>query len=77
MTDTAQELQDIKDEIKELLDQARRLVRGTREEDRAKGYWFAHIRCALDDEHGYLGRSMITMQDTIDALRGDEEEDAA
>jgi hypothetical protein len=73
--DISEELDAIRLEIKELLDNASRLVRGTREEERAKGYWIAHIRCALDKEHGYLGGSMVTMQDTIDALRGNEEDE--
>jgi hypothetical protein len=50
-----------------------RILRGTPEEERARAYWWAHIRCALDDEHEFLGRSMFTMRDTIEALEGEEE----
>ena len=65
-------LAEIKDEINELLEEAWQLVRGTSEEGRAKGYWMAHIRTALDDEHDYLGRSMCTMQETAEALAGED-----
>jgi hypothetical protein len=33
----------------------------------------AHLAMSLDDDHEYLGRGGITMQDTIEALRGEEE----
>jgi hypothetical protein len=73
LTIAADRLEEIKDEIHELLREARRLVRGTPEEDRAKAYWLAHLAMSLDDDHEYLGRGGITMQDTIEALRGEEE----
>jgi hypothetical protein len=69
----AERLQEIKDEMKALLAEAGALVRGTDEEDRARGYWLAHIRTALDDDHDYLGGSMCTMQETVDALAGNED----
>jgi len=72
-------LREIKHEIGELIDEAMKLLRDTPEYDRAKGYWFAHIRCALDHEHAFLGGSMFTLQDSIDALAevdaGDDEGD--
>lgn len=71
---TADRLEEIKAEFLELLEEATGLLRGTGEEERAKAYWLAHIRCALDDDHGYLGGSMCTMQDTIAALKGEEDE---
>ena len=49
-------------------------TQGAGEGDVAKSYWLAHIVTALDKDHGYLGGSMGTMQDTIDALREGEEE---
>ena len=61
-------LGEIKEEIKELVREAVDLIRDTNEYERAKGYWYAHIVCALDDDHMYLGGSMVTMQRTIDAL---------
>lgn len=68
MSEAIDRLNEIKDEIAELIAEARVLLRGTPEAHRAEAYWLAHIRCALDSDHGYLGGSMVTMQDTIDAL---------
>lgn len=65
-------LVEIKDQMKELIEESRQLLLGTDHEDRARSYWMAHIRCALDNDHMYLGGSMITMQDTIDALEDEE-----
>lgn len=70
----ADELAEIKEEMRELLDRALVALKGTSEEDRARSYWYAHMRCALDDDHGYLGGSMVTMQDSIDALGGREDD---
>lgn len=65
-------LNQIKTEIRDLLDEAGRLVRHEAESpitwERAKGYWYAQIAMALDTEHDYLGNSMVTMQDTINEL---------
>lgn len=61
-------LREIREEIRNLLDEAKDLVRGTSEQDRAHHYWYAHARCALDDDHMYLGGSMTTMLDSIEAL---------
>lgn len=71
MTDAAERIErltEIKDQMKELLGEAEQLLRDTNEEDSARAYWMAHIRCSLDDDHMYLGGSMVTMQTTIDAL---------
>lgn len=73
--EVATALEEIKADMDELLRKAERALRGSSEESCAKGYWWAHIRTALDKEHGYLGGSMTTMQDTIDTLREDEDED--
>lgn len=73
VTDASARLSEIKNEMLALLEEARCLIRGTHEEERAKSYWWAHIRCALDDDHMFLGGSMTTMQDTIDALDVEEE----
>ncbi len=78
MTDRpdTERLHEIKDEMLTLLEEANQILRGTHEEDRAKGYWYAHIRCALDGEHMFIGGSMVTMQDSIDALDDPEEDEA-
>ena len=74
MTETIDRLSEIKDEIADLVAEARNLLRDTPEADRAKAYWLAHIRCALDNDHAYLGNSLVAMQDTIDALAGEDED---
>lgn len=74
-------LVEIKDEMLELLNETRRLLQGTSEEDRARSYWWAHIRMAIDNDHGYLGGSMVTIQDTIEELEnevnGNQDEEEA
>ena len=64
----ADELEGIKEEIKELVYQAMDLVDSS-EKPAARSYWFAHILTALDGESEFMGGSMQTMQDTIDAMR--------
>jgi hypothetical protein len=62
------ELEDAKYKILEqieILDSVLSEIGGT-VESRARSYWYAHIRTALDKNHGYMGGSMVTMQDTID-----------
>lgn len=64
-------------EIKELLEEAFDLV-PEHARARAESYWYSQIAVALDDDHGYLGGSMCSMQDTLedfDEVDEDEEED--
>ena len=61
---------EIKEEILDLLDEAVSLVRGTSEEQRAN-HWYATVCTALDKDNTQGNDSTITMQETIDALRGD------
>ncbi len=63
-----QELEDILPQIKTLVLDAKELLQGTSERSRAESYWIAQILTALDDRHEYLGGSMVTMQNTIEAL---------
>ena len=70
-------LLDAREMIEEALQQARTALRALEDRfpfEQADAYWLAHIRGALDKEHGYLGGSMITMADTIRALQGQEED---
>ena len=71
-SNAADELREIKEQMLELLSDAQTVLREAPEivKARAEAYWRAHIRCAIDNEHGYLGRSMVTLQDTIDELEG-------
>jgi hypothetical protein len=61
-------LREIKESILELLEEARQIVRGTSEEERARSYWYGHIRSSIDDEHMYVGRT-TTIDDTIETLQ--------
>lgn len=66
----AYRLGEIKDEIKDLLREAKNILQKTDEDawEKAKKFWYGHIVAALDEEHGYLGSPSHTMQDTIDKL---------
>jgi len=72
-TEDLERLIEIKDEIKELVNEARDTINSTSEAERARAYWYAHILCALDSDNDYLGGSMVTMQDSIDALAEERE----
>ena len=68
---------DAKEGILEALEEARQALRACDDEflyEQADAYWLAHIWTALGHEHGYLGGSMVTMQDTINALQGGEKD---
>lgn len=69
-------LSEIKEEIRELADEALALTAGTEEHAAAKSYWYAHIICSLDDDHGFLGKEE-NIQDSIESLtnRADEIEE--
>jgi hypothetical protein len=65
----ADELSEIKEQIKQLTYEAMDLVpREGAYAARARSYWFAHILTALDDESEFMGGSMHSMQDTIDEI---------
>jgi hypothetical protein len=69
---------EIKEEIIDLVQEAMDLMRyeGTdTERERARSYWYAHIRTALDEDSGYMGRSMCTMEDSARELMADEEDE--
>lgn len=65
--------EEIKDQIKELLDEAIDLVPEGGVKERARAYWYPHIIMALDSDHEYMGGSICTMEDTANEF--DEEED--
>ena len=44
---------------------------------RAESYWIAHITTAASNDHGYLGKSMVSLQDTIDEIEDGEDDDTA
>ena len=75
----SERLANIKDEIKELIREAKGIVRfkGGITYERARSYWLAHIIMALDKDHEFLGGSMFTMQDTIKEMKDAEEAEEA
>lgn len=65
------ELRDIQSELLDAVQRAEYLLRQSGFEGarlRAQAYWIPHIVCALSRDHGYLGGSMVTMEDTIQEI---------
>ena len=61
------ELRDIQSELLDAVQRAEYLLRQSGFDGarlRAEAYWIPHIVCALSRDHGYLGGSMVTMEDT-------------
>jgi hypothetical protein len=70
------ELGEIQSQILELVDQARGLLRRNDLQGalmRAESYWIAHVITAVSNDHGYLGKSMVSLQDTIDEIKNDDD----
>lgn len=68
-------LTEIKEQMLELLEEAKDLLPEGMTKERAKCYWYAHIKTAILKEHEYLGGSLVTVDDTISELGEDSEED--
>jgi hypothetical protein len=70
--DLADDLEEIQQTIFAALMVADRVLRqaGGMAEKRARRCWFARIRTALDSKHEHLGGSKVTVQQTINELRG-------
>ena len=72
------ELAEIQSQILELVEQARALLRNNEYQGalaRAESYWIAHVTTAISNNHGYLGKSMVSLQDTIDEIKDTENDD--
>ena len=70
------ELGEIQSQILELVEQARALLRRNELQGalmRAESYWIAHVTTAISNNHGYLGKSMVSLQDTIEEIENDED----
>lgn len=65
-SEAAGRLEEIRDEMLELIREAEKLVGGTDEYERARGYWLAHIKSALGSDN--YPTHATTMQDSINAL---------
>ncbi len=77
-TEAAERIMEITEEIRELVQEAMDLVRqeGTSlDRERARSYWYAHILMNLGGDHGYLGGSMCSMEDTARELEEGTDED--
>lgn len=73
LEEAIERLEEIKDEIKSLVREAKGIFED-HGETAFRGYAYAHIVGALDKDHEFLSGSFITMQDCIDDLktRGDK-----
>ncbi len=72
------ELGEIQSQILELVEQARALLRNNELQGalmRAEAYWIAHVTTAISNNHGYLGKSMVSLQDTIDEIKDAEDDE--
>ncbi len=69
------ELQDILDRMLDDSNRAFELyVEMGGHEERAKAYWFAQIRMALNSDHSWVGSGSVTLENAIAELDGSGEE---
>ena len=73
MTEDQQRFENIINEIDCLMDEAINLIPENMLE-KAKSYWYAHIMCAISDDHEFLSRSMHHMRDSLDEWIEQEED---
>ena len=74
MTEDQQRFEEIISEIGDLMEEAINIIPENLVE-RAKSYWYAHILCAINDDHEFLSRSTHHMQDCLDEWIEQEDED--
>jgi len=67
-------LTEIKEQMLELLEEAKDLLPEGMTKERAKCYWYAQIKTAVLKEHEFLGGSLVTIDDTISELSENFEE---
>lgn len=71
LRELAEEMYEVMDEMKQILSEV-----APGELERARRYWMAHIDGALENREGWLGGSMISFEDTVNAVEEmDEDED--
>jgi hypothetical protein len=71
--DDLERLYEIEQEMLALLSEAEDIVAhsdGGRQLNRARAYWIAQIRMALNNDHEYLGSASCSMRDTTQELEG-------
>ena len=66
MSEDRERFEEIIGEIKELLEEAIDLVPEGIARSRAESYWYGNMIVNVNDDHGYMGRSMCSMQDTLE-----------
>lgn len=69
LRELAGEMYEVMDEMKQILSEV-----APEELERAKCYWMAHIDGALENREGWLGGSMISFEDTVNAIEEMDEE---
>jgi hypothetical protein len=76
-TEAARRLRELADEIYDTLAEMEDILEAVAPEEleRAEVYWMAHIDGALLSRKGWLGGSVISLEDTLIALEEDEFED--
>ena len=62
-------------EIKELLEEALDLVPEGMARSRAESYWYGNMIVNVNEDHGYMGGSMCSMQDTLEEFDEIDEEE--
>ena len=62
-------------EIKELLEEALDLVPEGMARSRAESYWYGNMIVNVNEDHGYMGGSMCSMQDTLEEFDDNDEEE--
>ena len=75
MSEDKYRFEEIIGEIKELLEEAFDLVPAGSARARAKSYWYGNMIVNVDEDHGFMGSSMCSMQDTLEEFDEAEEED--
>ena len=76
-TEAIWRLEELADEIYDKLDEMEDILEEVAPEEleRARVYWMAHIDGALFNRKGWLGRSLISLEDTLAALEEVEDEE--
>ena len=73
MTEDQQRFSEIINNIDNLIEEAINIIPDNLV-SKAKSYWYAHILCAINDDHEFLGGSMHHMQDCLDEWVEQEDE---
>ena len=65
MTEDQERFEEIIGEISELAKEALDLLPEDIQEN-ARSYWYSHILCSLNDDHEFIGGSMLHMNDSLE-----------